>query len=165
MTACILSPLGHITLKEENNALTQLLFTPDQPLFLPTTLLLREAEAQLAAYFQGRLHQFDLPLAPSRPAFPQKVWQGLLRIPYGSTISYGELAELIGCPGGSRAVGGANGKNPLPILIPCHRVIAADGSIGGYSSGIAIKERLLALEGDYLSSSFYDSSSCIAHKK
>jgi len=101
---------------------------------------------QLAAYFDGTRTTFDLALAPAGTQFQQRVWKGLTEIPYGQAISYGELARRIGMPGAARAVGQANGANPIPIVIPCHRVIAADGTIGGFSSGLATKRRLLAHE-------------------
>jgi methylated-DNA-[protein]-cysteine S-methyltransferase len=101
---------------------------------------------QLAEYFDGRRREFDLPLAPDGTPFQQRVWRALLDVPYGETISYGELARRIGQRSASRAVGLANGSNPLPIVIPCHRVIGANGTLTGYGGGLAIKEQLLALE-------------------
>ena len=102
------------------------------------------AKEQLTAYLQGTRTTFDLPLAPRGTSFRRRVWKGLTEIPYGQVISYGELARRIGMPGAARAVGQANGANPIPIVIPCHRVISADGTIGGFSSGLAIKRQLLA---------------------
>jgi methylated-DNA-[protein]-cysteine S-methyltransferase len=102
--------------------------------------------SQLAEYFDGKRREFDLPLAPEGTPFQQRVWRALLEIPYGETISYGELAARIGRRSASRAVGLANGSNPLPIVIPCHRVIGANGKLTGYGGGLPIKERLLALE-------------------
>ncbi|MGH8218707.1 MAG: methylated-DNA--[protein]-cysteine S-methyltransferase [Steroidobacteraceae bacterium] len=104
------------------------------------------AIAQLEEYFAGQRQSFDLPLAPEGTDFQRTVWQALTRIPYGETISYGELARRIGKPQASRAVGLANGANPLPIVIPCHRVIGADGSLTGFGGGLDIKRKLLALE-------------------
>ena len=101
---------------------------------------------QLTEYFDGARTQFDLELAPAGTPFQQRVWNALRAIPYGQVISYGELARRIGRPGAARAVGQANGANPIPVVIPCHRVIAADGTIGGFSSGLRIKRRLLAHE-------------------
>ena len=101
---------------------------------------------QLEEYFAGRRRQFDLPLAPAGTPFQQRVWRALLDVPYGETISYGELASRIGQPTASRAVGLANGSNPLPIVIPCHRVIGASGKLTGYGGGLPIKQQLLALE-------------------
>ena len=111
---------------------------------------LAEVSRQLEAYFAGRLEEFDLELAPQGTPFQMQVWRELERIPYGTTISYRELAERIGNPKAVRAVGTANGANPLPIVIPCHRVIGADGSLTGYGGGLEKKEALLALEGALL---------------
>ncbi|MGI5340861.1 methylated-DNA--[protein]-cysteine S-methyltransferase [Streptomyces sp. CA-181903] len=102
---------------------------------------------QMAAYFEGRLTRFDVPLDLRGTAFQRRVWAGLLEIPYGETMSYGELARHIGAPSASRAVGLANGKNPVSIIVPCHRVIGADGSLTGYGGGVDRKRRLLELEG------------------
>jgi methylated-DNA-[protein]-cysteine S-methyltransferase len=102
---------------------------------------------QLGEYFAGQRREFALPLAPRGTAFQLRVWQALRAIPFGAVRNYGDIARIIGQPGASRAVGQANGRNPLPIVIPCHRVIASDGSIGGYTGGLAIKHHLLALEG------------------
>ncbi len=102
--------------------------------------------AQLEEFFAGRRRSFELPLAPEGTEFQRTVWQALTRIPYGETISYGELARRIGKPQASRAVGLANGANPLPIVVPCHRVIGADGSLTGFGGGLDIKRKLLALE-------------------
>ena len=101
---------------------------------------------QLREYFAGTRTSFDLVLDPSGTLFQQRVWRALANIPYGTVCGYGDLARRIGNSGAARAVGQANGANPLPIIIPCHRVIAANGSIGGYSSGLRIKRQLLALE-------------------
>ena len=105
-----------------------------------------DVTTQLTEYFAGRRQTFELPLAPEGTPFQQRVWSALLGVPYGETISYGELAARIGRRSASRAVGLANGSNPLPIVIPCHRVIGSNGKLTGYGGGLAIKERLLALE-------------------
>jgi methylated-DNA-[protein]-cysteine S-methyltransferase len=104
------------------------------------------SSASSREYFDGRRRQFDLPLAPEGTPFQQRVWRALLDIPYGQTTSYGEIAIRLGQRSASRAVGLANGSNPLPIVIPCHRVIGASGKLTGYGGGLAIKEHLLALE-------------------
>ena len=104
------------------------------------------ARAQLAAYFAGRLTAFDLPLAPPGTEFQRRVWAALAAIPYGTTTTYGDLARQLGSPNGSRAVGLANGRNPIAIIIPCHRVIGADGSLTGYGGGLPRKAVLLDLE-------------------
>lgn len=110
------------------------------------TSALAEPIRQLNAYFAGELENFDLLLAPQGTPFQQRVWAELCNIPYGETISYGELARNIGNPKASRAVGLANGSNPIPIVIPCHRVIGSNGKLTGYGGGLPIKEKLLALE-------------------
>jgi len=102
---------------------------------------------QLTEYFAGRRRTFSLKLAPAGTEFQQATWQALVLIPYGETISYAELARRIGRPAASRAVGAANGANPLPIVVPCHRVIGADGSLTGFGGGLPIKRALLELEG------------------
>jgi methylated-DNA-[protein]-cysteine S-methyltransferase len=106
----------------------------------------KDAATQLTEYFAGQRRAFDLQLAPVGTNFQLRVWQALCAIPYGAVRNYGDLARAIGQPQATRAVGQANGRNPLPIVIPCHRVLASDG-IGGYSAGLEIKHRLLALEG------------------
>jgi len=105
-----------------------------------------DAIGQIEAYFAGELRSFNLRLAPDGTPFQLKVWNALLTIPYGETVSYGEVARRVGNARASRAVGAANGGNPLPIVIPCHRVIGADGTLTGYGGGLRIKEALLALE-------------------
>jgi methylated-DNA-[protein]-cysteine S-methyltransferase len=106
----------------------------------------KDTISQLRSYFAGELQEFDLTLAPEGTPFQLNVWQRLCQIPYGETISYGELARRIGNPNASRAVGLANGSNPIPIVIPCHRVIGSNGKLTGYGGGLPIKEKLLALE-------------------
>jgi methylated-DNA-[protein]-cysteine S-methyltransferase len=108
--------------------------------------VLREAGAQLKAYFGGRLRGFDLPLQPAGTDFQRAVWGQLAQIPYGATWSYGQLAVRVGRPTAVRAVGAANGRNPLPIVLPCHRVIGADGSLTGFGGGLPTKQFLLRLE-------------------
>jgi methylated-DNA-[protein]-cysteine S-methyltransferase len=107
---------------------------------------LQAVRDQLKAYFNGRLHDFELPLRMVGTPFQHLVWEGLRAIPYGETVSYAELAIRIGRPGASRAVGSANGRNPISIVVPCHRVIAADGTLGGYGGGLDRKEWLLQHE-------------------
>lgn len=102
---------------------------------------------QLDAYFKGRLRTFNVPMDPDGSPFQQRVWGMLLQVPYGKTTTYADLARHLGDPKLTRAVGGANGHNPIPILIPCHRVIGADGSLTGYGGGLERKEFLLRLEG------------------
>jgi len=109
--------------------------------------VLRDARVQLEQYFAGERRAFDLPLAPRGTAFQREVWNALRDIPYGATISYAQLAQRIGKPSAMRAVGAANGRNPLPIVVPCHRVIGADGSLTGFGGGLPTKRFLLELEG------------------
>lgn len=144
---CFQTPLGPLKVCERDGAVTMVLFGDLLRAPLLETPLLREARAQLAAYFDGRLRQFDLPLAPEGTAFRQRVWQALQEIPYGTTATYGQIAARIGSPKASRAVGQANHDNPIPIIIPCHRVIGASGALTGYAGGLEIKRALLRLEG------------------
>jgi methylated-DNA-[protein]-cysteine S-methyltransferase len=108
--------------------------------------LLADAKSQLAAYFAGERTEFTMPLAPDGTAFQRKVWSELIKIPYGTTVSYGEVARRIGNPSASRAVGLANGANPIAVIIPCHRVIGTDGKLTGYGGGLDRKQKLLDLE-------------------
>jgi methylated-DNA-[protein]-cysteine S-methyltransferase len=107
----------------------------------------REVIKQLSLYFTRRLRKFNLRLDLIGTKFQRRVWRELMKIPYGRTVTYGDIARMIGKPGASRAVGRALAENPIPIIVPCHRVIASDGSPGGYSFGVEIKEFLLGLEG------------------
>jgi methylated-DNA-[protein]-cysteine S-methyltransferase len=113
----------------------------------PEEKILSKTAKQLKEYFAGRRKQFEIPFNLSGTYFQKKVWKELSKIPFGKTLSYKDIARKIKNPKAVRAVGSANGKNPVCIIIPCHRVIAADGSIGGYSGGIKIKKQLLKLEG------------------
>lgn len=139
------SPLGTLTAYEDGGCIVMLSFA-DSECAQSVTPLLQKTERELNEYFSGCRREFTLPLAPSGTEFQRGVWEALLHIPYGETASYRDIAARVGAPAACRAVGGANGKNPLPILIPCHRVIAADGTLGGYSGGLWRKEYLLELE-------------------
>lgn len=108
--------------------------------------MLKLAELELKEYFKGERMEFSVPMCPQGTEFQLKVWEELKKIPYGETISYGELAKRIGNPKASRAVGAANGKNPLSIIVPCHRVIGASGKLTGFAGGIDVKSKLLNLE-------------------
>ena len=110
------------------------------------TPVLEQAALQLEEYFAGRRTAFDVPMALEGTPFQRQVWDELTRIPYGGTITYGELARRVGRPNGPRAVGQANGRNPIPIIVPCHRVVAGNG-LGGYAGGLPLKRALLAVEG------------------
>jgi methylated-DNA-[protein]-cysteine S-methyltransferase len=106
----------------------------------------KQVKEQLRAYFNGDLKQFDLPLAPVGTPFQLKVWQALRAIPYGELVSYQSIATAVGNPKAVRAVGGANAKNPIPIIVPCHRVVGSDGSLTGFGGGLSTKKRLIDLE-------------------
>ena len=146
------SPIGPLLLAGDERGLRFLLFgkgrqvvRPD-PEWEPDRGSLKEPVGQLAAYFKGSLKAFDVPVVPAGTPFQQAVWRQLQAIPYGETISYGELARRLGNPKAVRAVGLANGSNPIAIIIPCHRVIGSNGSLVGYGGGLPIKQALLALE-------------------
>jgi methylated-DNA-[protein]-cysteine S-methyltransferase len=120
------------------------------PIFSPDCTVFRETCGQLRAYFEGKLQTFSLPLAPKGTAFQLRVWGELCNIPFGATVSYAEVARRIGRAGASRAVGAANGKNPICIVVPCHRVIGADGTLTGYGGGLDRKKWLLRHESHIL---------------
>lgn len=151
---CIVpSPLGELLLAGDGERLGALymdahdIWPQKQPHWIWDEAPFRRVRAQLDAYFAGTLRVFDLPLALAGTPFQQRVWQALLEIPYGVTISYGELARRLGDPKASRAVGLANGRNPVSIIVPCHRVIGADGALTGYGGGLDNKRWLLTHEG------------------
>lgn len=147
------SPIGPLLLAGMNERLACIGFpagkgaVAPKPDWLRDDAVFAEARAQLGAYFAGRLTRFDLDLDPRGTPFQRAVWDELTRIPPGRTISYGELARRIGRPSASRAVGAANGANPLPIVVPCHRVIGTNGTLTGFAGGLETKRFLLALEG------------------
>jgi len=114
------------------------------------TNLIKKAGEELKEYFEGTRRSFDLPLGPQGTPFQKRVWEALLDIPYGETRSYRQIAEAVGSPKGFRAVGLANNKNPIIIVVPCHRVIGANGSLVGYGAGLEVKDQLLRLEHTYL---------------
>jgi len=144
------SPIGPLTaLVDEAGALTHLLFAHHPA---PADAVWDEercapVRAQLEEYFRGERDAFDLPLAPAGTEFQRRVWDELVRIPFGETVDYGALAVRVGRPGAARAVGRANATNPIPIIVPCHRVIGANGSLTGYAGGLPAKTLLLELEG------------------
>lgn len=146
------SPVGNLLLAGDGEALhvvgfpTGKAIRKHQPDWLRRNEMFGREKAQLNAYFSGELKRFDLKLAPQGTPFQKQVWQQLLAIPYGETRSYGQVAEAIGQPNASRAVGAANGLNPIPIIIPCHRVIGSTGKLVGFGGGLKTKEHLLALE-------------------
>jgi methylated-DNA-[protein]-cysteine S-methyltransferase len=146
----VATPVGELLVVGDYQAVRFVRFPgesePDRVWFEARAGPVREAARQLEAYFARRRSAFELPLAPQGTPFQQRVWQELQKIPYGDTVSYGELAKRIGQPTASRAVGAANGANPIPIIIPCHRAVGADGSMTGFGGGIGVKRKLLALE-------------------
>ncbi len=157
------SPVGCLEIEENGEAITAIRFVhrPDRENDNRTgkhdnlcggsgtadAPLLAEAVRQLREYFSGSRAAFDLPLAPEGTGFQKRVWKALLEIPYGETRTYGQIAAAVGNPKGGRAVGMANHNNPIPIVIPCHRVIGANGALTGYGGGLDIKRKLLELEG------------------
>ena len=143
------TPFGQMALAEEGGALTRL-FLPGEAIpriASRETPLLTRGRGEILAYLRGERRTFDLPLAPAGTPFQRAVWAELRRIPYGETRSYAQIAAGIGKPGAARAVGQANHRNPLPVFIPCHRVIGASGKLSGYGGGLELKQKLLELEG------------------
>lgn len=138
-----------LTIAGSETAITHILFGQNTgfPGTRQETELIREAFRQITEYLAGRLKSFDLPLAPQGTEFQKRVWNVLASIPYGQTLSYGEVAALAGNPRACRAVGMANHHNPIVLVIPCHRVIGKNGSLTGFGGGLAVKEKLLRLEG------------------
>ncbi|MDX6212382.1 MAG: methylated-DNA-[protein]-cysteine S-methyltransferase [Frankiales bacterium] len=147
-TTTIDSPVGPLVLTSDGEALTRLLFdAPVDPSWSTDSCpVLERAVAQLAEYFAGERTTFDLPLEPAGTPFQQTTWLALREIPYAQTINYGQLALRVGNARASRAVGLANGRNPISIVVPCHRVIGANGSLTGYGGGLDRKRLLLDLE-------------------
>jgi methylated-DNA-[protein]-cysteine S-methyltransferase len=147
------SPIGELLLIGDGRALTQLRMgagerdTPDGARHDPDAFA--DAEAQLRAYFDGELTEFELPLAPRGTGFQLRVWEALRAIPYGQTASYGEIAAAVGKPEAFRAVGATNGRNPIAVIVPCHRVIGADGGLVGFGGGLPRKRLLLELEAEH----------------
>lgn len=147
------TPLGRIGIAESGNVITHVYFDEEisgKDIEIKETPVLKEAGKQLTEYFEGKRKDFDLPLAPQGTEFQQKAWKALQEIPYGETRSYGDMAKRIGNPKACRAIGMANNRNPISIIIPCHRVIGANGKLVGYGGGLHIKEYLLKLEKENL---------------
>lgn len=148
------SPVGALKLAASDQGLAAILWEADRPRRVRLALgaedkahpLLRETERQLREYFCGKLERFTLPLDVVGSDFQRTVWAALSTIPFGETRSYGEIARQIGCPTAARAVGAANGRNPLSIVVPCHRVVGASGRLTGFAGGLNAKAYLLALE-------------------
>ena len=151
--AFIDTKIGKLAIEENGRAITDVYIVneeieKDDSILLKETDLLKEASKQIKEYFEGNRQNFDLLLEPKGTEFQQKVWNALKEIHYGETKSYGEIAKMIGNEKAARAVGMANNKNPIMIIIPCHRVIGANGKLVGFSEGVDIKETLLKLEKD-----------------
>lgn len=142
------SPAGTLWIAEENGAVTHITNTPLNTEYGESPVL-RQAVSELTEYFAGTRKSFSVPIAPAGTAFQLKVWAALRDIPYGETRSYGEIAAAVGNPKASRAVGGANHRNPILILTPCHRVIGASGALTGFGAGLPMKEALLKLESEH----------------
>lgn len=148
------SPVGDLRLVASDTGLVAVLWENDDPARVrlgstierPEHPVLAQAKGQLAAYFAGRRSAFDLPLDPRGTDFQKSVWAELLKIPFGETRSYADLAHAIGRPSATRAVGAANGRNPISIVVPCHRVIGSNGALTGFAGGLDAKRTLLALE-------------------
>ncbi|NFG00934.1 methylated-DNA--[protein]-cysteine S-methyltransferase [Clostridium sporogenes] len=149
---CYETEIGKIVIVENGIGITQLYFGEDIPknASILQTDLLKKANEELKEYFRGKREEFDLPLAPQGTEFQKKVWRALQEIPYGKTYSYKHVAVNIGNEKACRAVGMANNKNPIPIFIPCHRVIGANGNLVGYAGGLDIKQKLLKIEKENL---------------
>ena len=141
------SPCGLMAISADEEGITSIRFVSEPAAEATPSDLTQACCEQLDAYFDGHLTTFSVPLNPSGTAFQQQVWRQLQAIPYGQTVSYGAIANGIGKPTASRAVGMANGKNPLTIIVPCHRVIGSNGKLTGYAGGLTRKQFLLALEG------------------
>ncbi len=140
------SPLGAVKISANHSGITEVAFVSHSGQAAEPSMLTETAAAQLTAYFAGRLAQFSLPLAASGTAFQQQVWQALGKVPFASTCSYADIARHIANPKAVRAVGAANGRNPIAIVVPCHRVIGANGTLTGYAGGLEKKAWLLKHE-------------------
>lgn len=147
---CIATKIGQIKLVADETALLACQLTTQEPSAVITHPVLKPTCEQLWAYLEGHLQQFTIPLQPQGTPFQQTVWQALQTIPYGKTTTYKAIAQAIGQPKAVRAVGNANKHNPIMLLIPCHRVVPSDGSIGGYAHGQSLKLKLLQHEASYV---------------
>lgn len=141
------SPVGPLTLTASEDALTGIDFGDTRDGADAPSPLLERAAGEMAAYFAGERREFTVPLAPAGTAFQKSVWAQLQKVPYGETASYKDIARRLGKPGAAIAVGQANSRNPIPIIIPCHRIIGSGGKMVGYAGGLHVKRALLALEG------------------
>lgn len=147
---CYNSPVGKLWIAEKEGKLSHILFEDVLLCEIEKTSVIDSVCKQLDEYFAGERKTFDIPLCIEGTSFQQKVWNALLTVEYGKTATYGDIAKLIGQPEASRAVGGANNKNKIPIIIPCHRIIGKNGTLTGYAGGLDIKQYLLDLESKFV---------------
>ena len=149
MSKAVATPVGVLTLVATGTGLRRVLWADSRPNDVadaPDHAILRLAETELTRYFAGELRRFAVPLDLDGSAFQRRVWTAVAGVPYGQTATYADIARSLGVPRGARAVGSANGRNPVPIVVPCHRLIGSDGALRGFGGGLAVKERLLAHE-------------------
>ena len=142
-TAIIKSPIGNIRISADKNGLTELRFCEEGGMGKTKNPIIAKAVKQVQEYFAGQRQRFDVPLNPDGTDFQKRVWRELLTVGCGSTVSYGNIAQAIGKPTASRAVGAANGQNPISIIVPCHRIIGSSGKLTGYAGGLERKQWLL----------------------
>jgi len=145
------SPIGFVKVGGTSDAITSVHFVDQRPSGLNTNSILNGAVKQVSEYFLGTRREFDFPIALEGTEFQRLVWQQLTKVPYGQTVSYKEIAQVMGRPKAVRAVGAANGRNPISIILPCHRVVGSDGSLTGYGGGLWRKEWLLSHEKSFIS--------------
>lgn len=141
--------IGRIKIAQEGDAIVEINVTESEKESEKETPLIKKTIKELEEYFEGKRKFFDIPISIKGTEFQEKVWEALLRIPYGETKSYEDIAKMIGCPKGARAVGMANHNNKIIIIIPCHRVIGKNGKLVGYAGGLPVKEKLLQIESNY----------------
>lgn len=141
--------IGRIKIAQEGDAIVEINVSESEKESEKETPLIKKTIKELEEYFEGKRKFFDIPISIKGTEFQEKVWEALLRIPYGETKSYEDIAKMIGCPKGARAVGMANHNNKIIIIIPCHRVIGKNGKLIGYAGGLPVKEKLLQIESNY----------------
>lgn len=141
--------IGRIKIAQEGDAIVEINVTDSEKESEKETPLIKKTIKEIEEYFEGKRKFFDIPISIKGTEFQEKVWEALLRIPYGETKSYEDIAKMIGCPKGARAVGMANHNNKIIIIIPCHRVIGKNGKLVGYAGGLPVKEKLLQIESNY----------------
>ena len=141
--------IGRIKIAQEGDAIVEINVTESEKESEKETPLIKKTIKELEEYFEGKRKFFDIPISIKGTEFQEKVWEALLRIPYGETKSYEDIAKMVGCPKGARAVGMANHNNKIIIIIPCHRVIGKNGKLVGYAGGLPVKEKLLQIESNY----------------